>query len=305
MKILITGSSGTIGTRLCEKLIEKGHEVTGFDYRKNEWNEKINEITITGDLRNKDDFDKLPKEFDMVIHLAANARVYNLVVDPSLARDNFETLFNTLEFTRKNNVKKFMFASSREVYGNSGHVIHSEGEAYVKNGERPYTASKIGGEALVHSYQQCYDIDFNIIRFSNVYGMYDNSDRLMPLFIQQTKESKDLHVFGKDKLLDFTHVDDAVDGVILCIEKFDEGKNEVFNIASGTGTTILEVAEEVIKQLGGSNKLVIEDNRTGEVVRYIADIWKAREKLGYEPKISIEEGVRRSIKWYNNRMYNE
>jgi UDP-glucose 4-epimerase len=302
-KILVTGSSGTIGTRLCEKLLEAGYEVVGIDVNPNQWNDEINRRTVLGDIRDRDFFEKLPKDFDMVIHLAANARVFNLVVDPTLARDNFEMLFNVLEFTRKNDVKRFIFASSREVYGNSDHVIHSEDEAYVKNCESPYTASKVGGEALIHSYQQCYDIGFVIVRFSNVYGMYDGSDRLMPLFIKRTLENKDLHVYGKGKVLDFTYVDDSVAGVLLSIEKFDSVKNNVFNIASGTGTTIIEVAQEIIEQLKGKNKLVIGDNRTGEVVKYIADIWKAKEKLGYEPKVSIKEGVKKSIEWYKSRLY--
>jgi nucleoside-diphosphate-sugar epimerase len=304
-RILVTGSSGTIGTRLCERLLKSGYDVIGIDAKPNKWHKEINERTVIGDIRDKTAFEKLPKDFDMVIHLAANARVFNLVVDPSMARDNFEMLFNTLEFTRKSGIKKFIFASSREVYGNSGHVIHSEDEAYVKNCESPYTASKVGGEALVHSYQQCYGIDFIIVRFSNVYGMYDGSDRLLPLFIQKTCDGEDLHVYGKDKVLDFTFVDDAVNGVLKCIEKFDGVRNDVFNIASGTGTTILEVAEHVIKHMKGKNKVVIEDNRTGEVVKYIADIWKARERLGYEPKVSIETGVKKSIEWYMNGLYHE
>jgi len=299
-RVLVTGSSGTIGTRLCEKLIEKGFDITGVDKTPNKWNEEINKKTIICDLRDKESVEKLPTNFDMIIHLAANARVYNLVVDPTMARDNFEMLFNVLEFARKNKIKKFIFASSREVYGNSGHVIHSEDEAYVRNCESPYTASKIGGEALVHSYQQCYGIDFVIIRFSNVYGMYDASDRLIPLFIQKTKKGEDLKVYGRDKVLDFTYVDDAVYGVIKCIDKFDTAKNDVFNIASGVGVTITEVAEEIIKQLNSTSKIVFENNRTGEVVKYIADIWKAREKLGYEPKTNIHEGIRKSIEWYSN-----
>lgn len=302
-RILVTGSSGTIGTRLCEKLLEAGYDIKGIDAKPNQWSSKINELTLTGDLREREIFEKLPKDFDMVIHLAANARVFNLVVDPSLARDNFETLFNTLEFTRKSGIKRFIFASSREVYGNSDHVIHSEDEAYVRNCESPYTASKIGGEALVHSYQQCYGIDFVIIRFSNVYGMYDGSDRLMPRFIQRTREGKDLHVYGKGKVLDFTYIDDSVSGLILSIEKFDDVKNDVFNVASGTGTTITEVAEEVIRQMNGKNRVVFEDNRTGEVVKYVADIWKARGKLGYEPRVPIREGVRRTIEWYTERLF--
>lgn len=302
-KILVTGSSGTIGTRLCEKLLENGYKVVGVDYRPNEWNQRIQSITLNIDLRNKEDvLNKLPKDVDLVIHLAANARVYNLVVDPSLARDNFETLFNILEFTRINNIKKFMFSSSREVYGNSNKIMHTEDEAYVKNCESPYTASKIGGEALVHSYQQCYGINFVMFRFSNVYGMYDNSDRVIPLFIKLCKEGKDLIVYGKEKLLDFTYIDDTIAGILLCIRKFDEIKNDVFNLAFGEGTSILEVAQLIKEMLKANNKIEIKKNRTGEVVKYIADISKAKEKTGYNPEITIVDGIKRSIEWYSKNL---
>ena len=300
-KILVTGSSGTIGTRLCEKFIENDYEVVGVDYRSNEWSKKIQSITIDVDLRNKDDvLKKLPKDVDLVIHLAANARVYNLVVYPPLARDNYETLFNVLEFTRINKIKKFMFSSSREVYGNSNIIIHKEEEAYVKNCESPYTASKIGGEALVHSYQQCYGMNFVIFRLSNVYGMYDDSDRLIPLFYQLCKEGTNLIIYGKEKLLDFTYIDDVIAGLLQCTNKFDEIKNEVFNLAYGQGSSILEVAQLFKKLLRTNNKIEIKENRTGEVVKFIADISKARNKIGYDPQINIVEGVKKSIDWYDN-----
>jgi nucleoside-diphosphate-sugar epimerase len=298
-KILITGNNGTIGTRLCEKLMDSGYEVVGIDWQKNKWQPKVDQITVIGDLRDPQALEQLSTDFDLVIHLAANARVYNLVKEPRLARDNFETLFNVLEFCRKANIKRFIFASSREVYGNSEKMIHNEEEAYVKNCESPYTASKIGGESLVHSYQQCYGIDFTILRFSNVYGMYDESDRLIPLFMRLCNDNKDLTVFGKDKLLDFTYIDDNIEGIMLCIKKFDNIKNDVFNVAQGQGTTILEVAQLVKTSMNKNVKILLEDNRTGEVVKYIADISKAKTKLGYEPKINIAEGVKRSIAWFN------
>jgi len=299
-RILVTGSSGTIGTRLCEKLLEKNYNIVGLDLKPNKWNEEINKLTIIGDLRNKNIIENLPKDVDLVIHLAANARVYNLVLNPSLAKDNFEMLFNILEFCRENNIKRFIFASSREVYGNSNKITHSEDEAYVGNCESPYTASKIGGEALVHAYHQCYGINFIIIRFSNVYGMYDDSDRVIPLFIKLAKENKDLIVYGKEKLLDFTYIDDAISGVIKAIENFDKVKNEVFNIASGKGTSIVEIARLIQKYTNSKNQIIIEENRTGEVLKFIADISKAKEKLGYEPKTSIEEGIKKAIEWYIN-----
>jgi len=296
-RILVTGSSGTIGTRLCEKLLEENYEIVGVDKKPNKWNNRINDLTVIRDLRNKQTIKNLPKDIDMVIHLAANARVYNLVIHPSLARENFEVLFNTLEFCRKNNIKRFVFASSREVYGNSK-IVQSENEAYVTNCESPYTASKIGGEALVHAYHQCYGINFIIIRFSNVYGMYDDTDRVIPLFIKLTKENKDLVVYGKEKLLDFTYIDDAISGVLRCVENFDQVKNDVFNIASGKGISIIELAQLIQKYMNGRSKVIIKENRTGEVVKFIADISKAREKLGYEPKTAIDEGIKKSIQWY-------
>jgi len=304
-KILITGNNGTIGTRLCEKLLEKNYEIIGVDLKSNRWNDRINKLTIIGDLRRKEAFKELPKDVDLVIHLAANARVYNLVLDPSLAKDNFEILFNTLEFCRKNNIKRFIFASSREVYGNSKQIVHAENEAYVRNCESPYTASKIGGEALVHAYQQCYGINFVIIRFSNVYGMYDDSDRVIPLFIKLAKENRDLLVYGKEKLLDFTYIDDAISGVLKCIENFEQVKNDVFNIASGKAISIIELARLIQKYMRSESKILIKETRTGEVMKFIADISKAKEKLGYEPKTTIDEGIKKSIKWYIKRVYNE
>lgn len=297
-KILVTGSSGTIGTYLCEQLLAAGYKVTGVDKRPNKWNREVHALTKILDLRDSKALGQVGGKFDLVIHLAANARVYNLVKDPTMARDNFEILFNVLEFARKNNVPRFIFASSREVYGNSDKPTHTEDEAYVKNCESPYTASKIGGEALVHSYQQCYGIEFIIVRFSNVYGMYDATDRLVPLFIQKTLAGEPLTVYGRNKLLDFTHISDTVGGVMRCIKRFDEVKNDTFNIASGKGTSILEVAQLIKSILRAENKIHIKKNRTGEVVKFIADISKVKETVGYEPKVTIVEGLQRSIEWY-------
>ena len=302
-KILITGSSGTIGTALCETLLNKGFDVVGVDIKPNKWNEKVQEVTINLDLRDDNLSEKLPKNIDLVIHLAANARVYNLVIDPSLARDNFLISFNILEYIRNAGIKKLIFASSREVYGNSDKMVYSEEDAHIKCCESPYTASKISGEALIHAYNQCYDIDFIILRFSNVYGKYDETDRVVPLFIKLTKEGKDLIVYGKDKTLDFTYIDDTIKGVMRCIEKFEEVKNDTINIASGESVPILEVAQNIKNMLNGNNQIKIRDNRTGEVLKCVVDISKAKDKLGYTPHIKINEGLMRSVEWYEENLY--
>ena len=303
MRILVTGSSGTIGTVVCQRLLEQNYEVVGIDKNENVWDKEINRLTIRGDLLENATLEEAKGRFNMIIHLAANARVFNLVKDPNLARDNFEMVFKVLEFARKNGIRKVIFASSREVYGNSDKIFHDEDEAHVKTCESPYTASKVGGEALVHRYQQCYGTDFVILRFSNVYGRYDNTDRLVPLFIKRCSEKKDLYVYGKDKLLDFTYIDDTVDGLVACVKRFERIKNQVFNIADGKGTTILEVAQLIREMMSAENKILIKENRTGEVVKFIANISKARRILDYEPKVTIVEGIKRSIQWYKEKLY--
>jgi UDP-glucose 4-epimerase len=299
-KILITGSSGTIGTRLGEKLLNLGYEIMGVDWKKNKWHKNLEKRTIHLDLRNKNlVLKKLPKKVDLIIHLAANARVYELVKNPDLARDNMITTYNILEYSRINKIKNIIFASSREVYGNTKKAKHKEEDVKIENCESPYSASKISGEALIHSYHKCFGINYVIIRFSNVYGMYDESDRVIPLFIRKAIKNENLVVFGKDKILDFNYIDDAVEGVIKVIKGFNKVKNNTFNIATGKGTKILFVAQLIKKFLNSKSRIIIKQNRPGEVVKYIADISKAKKLLNYEPRTDIIEGIKKTIEWYN------
>lgn len=295
-KILVAGSSGTIGTALCEILIKKGYEIEGIDIKHNKWSKLVDGVTTISDLRNKNFFTRLAADFDLIIHLAANARVYNLVKKPTLARDNIEMTFNILEFCRRKGIKRVILASSREVYGNSDKIIHNENEAYIRYCESPYTASKIAGEVLIHSYQQCYGINFMILRFSNVYGKYDDSDRVVPLFIRKARQNKDLVVFGDNKLLDFTYIDDCVGGIVKSIETFDKVKNNTLNIASGEGISIVDLAERILNRTGSEGRVIIKKSRTGEVIKFIADISKANKLLNYTPQVSIEEGIERAIR---------
>ncbi|OGJ63433.1 hypothetical protein A3A67_01215 [Candidatus Peribacteria bacterium RIFCSPLOWO2_01_FULL_51_18] len=300
MKVLVTGSSGTIGTRLCEKLLERGHLMAGLDWVPNKWQPAVQKLTTIVDLRDatrlKAQSSKL--KADLIVHLAANARVYELVENPDRARDNILTTFNMLEFARQNGIKRFIFASSRESYGNTGVDKYTEDLVRVNNCESPYTASKIAGEALSEAYRRCYGIDHVIFRFSNVYGMYDDSIRVVPLFIRLARKNDPLTVFGKDKCLDFTYIDDAVSGIIQGITKFDSVKNDTYNLAYGEGTTIVHLAEEVKRLLKSSSEITVGNSRTGEVVRYIADISKAKKALGYSPKTPFSEGIRKAVEWY-------
>jgi UDP-glucose 4-epimerase len=296
-KVLVTGSSGTIGTRLCELLISKGIGVVGVDRKPNKWSPAVQQSTIVGDLLISETFTMIPRDIDFIVHLAANARVYDSVVDPTLAIENINLTYNVLEFCRKIGVKRFIFASSREVYGDQGTEAISEDKATLCGSESPYTASKVSGEALVHAYATCYDIKQVIVRFSNVYGRYDDSNRLVPLFVRKTLAGEELTVFGADKTYDFTYIDDAASAVVSMIESFEKVGGETFNVATGTGVSLLTVANKIQDILGMQKPITVKPNRTGELMHYVADISKARNLLGYKPTIGIDEGLRRAIDW--------
>jgi UDP-glucose 4-epimerase len=301
MTILLTGSSGTIGTRLFEKLIASGYDVVGVDRRENTWSGSLDKKTVRVDLLNPSNLRKLPRDADLMIHFAANARVYELVINPEMAFENITMTSNLLEFARKTKVKKIIFSSSREVYGNlTGRETVKEDDMRIANCESPYAASKISCEAMIQSYHRAYGVDFAVLRFSNVYGMYDNSDRVVPLWIGRASRKEDLVVFGENKILDFTYIDDTVEGVIRVLERFGSVKGETFNIASGKGTNLSLIASKIKKLVGSSSKIVIKDGRPGEVWKFTADISKAKTLLQYEPKTDIDDGLLSTVRWYEN-----
>ena len=281
-----------------EHLLPK-HEVVGTDVVQNKWQPQLNARTIRLDLRKGEALDSLPADFDLVIHLAANARVYELVKDPQRALDNILINFNIMEFMRKNSIGKIIFASSRETYGNiMEEKAITEDMVRLENCESPYSASKITGEALAHAYSKVYGIDAVIVRFSNVYGMYDDSDRVIPLWLRQCLSGEDMIVYGKEKVLDFTYIDDAIAALTGIIDRFDQVKGNTFNIASGKGVNLASIARRIKELLKASSNIIEDNNRPGEVWKFEADISRARRLLNYEPKIDIEEGLKKTAAWY-------
>lgn len=308
MKIIITGSSGQIGTNLALKLIEEGHEVVGIDKRKNTWTDKIKMVNIDLAKRYNNfiggfDEEKLPFIPDLVVHFAANAKVHELVKIPDRALDNIIDTYNVLEYCRQNKVP-ILFSSSREVYGDIKRFTTDEKQADFLFTESPYSASKISGEALIYSYAKCYGIPYIVLRFSNVYGRFDNDlermERVIPLFIKRIAEEKPITVFGKEKVLDFTYVDDCIQGVKLAIQKLVSGdvQNETFNLAFGQGQSLLQMVEYIEQAVGKKADMTVTETQVGEVRHYIADISKAKERLGYNPTTSLKEGIPKTVQWW-------
>jgi nucleoside-diphosphate-sugar epimerase len=307
VRILITGSSGQIGTNLGLRLLAAGHQVFGVDWRANSWTDAI--PTLLQDLAAPqhsftNGIGGAPyPPCDLVVHLAANAKVFALVEQPHRALENINITFNVLEYCRHNQLP-IIFASSREVYGDIRRYITEEQHADFSFTESPYSASKVAGEALIYSYARCYGLRYLVFRFSNVYGRYDNDiermERVIPLFIRAMRAGQPVTVYGREKTLDFTYVDDCVDGIVAGIERLLDGRavNQTINLAYGKGNTLVHMAELIAQALGVPARIEIESaKRVGEVTRYIADISKAVELLDYQPKVPLDEGIRRAVAW--------
>ncbi|MBX9765504.1 NAD-dependent epimerase/dehydratase family protein [Patescibacteria group bacterium] len=300
-RILVTGSSGSIGTRACEILLENGYDVVGVDKDHNEWNPEVEKRTIITDLTDRTQVHaNLPTNVDMIVHLAAHARIGDLIENPLLARDNLESTVNVWEFARRHNIKKTILASSREVYGGSTRESWTEDCIDVDGCESPYAMSKVACEAIARSYTKCYGIDCLILRFSNSYGKYDTYTRIIPLIISRVMSGKDLTVFGAEKTLDFTYVDDTVSGLLLALDRYDTAKNQAYNIAAGTGTRIVDLITLIQKHMGTDIPVHIEKNRVGDMMKFVGTIEKARRVLGYTPKVSLEQGLISTIAWYKD-----
>jgi UDP-glucose 4-epimerase len=309
MRILLTGSSGQIGTNLALRLLEEGHEVFGVDKRLNTWTDEFPYLLqdlaghyapFAGGINGVE-----YPEVDLVVHLAAHAKVHQLVRQPQRALENAVMTFNVLEYARQRNLP-FVFSSSREVYGDV-HRFEEYGEqvadfAYT---ESTYSASKIAGEAFVYSYARCYGLRYLVFRFSNVYGRYDSDlqrmVRVIPLFIHSMLRNEPITIYGgREKTLDFTYVDDCVNGIVRGIEGLAEDRvvNQTINLAFGRGNTLVHCAERIAAELDVDPQVTLAPSLLGEVTHYVADLNKARELLGYEPNVPLDEGISRAVAWF-------
>lgn len=306
-RILLTGSSGQIGTNLTFKLREMGFDVFGIDKRLNTWTDEI--PTLLQDLSStfrshKDGIGNVDYgKVDLVVHLAANAKVHELVEHPERAFDNFMMTFNVIEYCRQNNVP-LIFSSTREVYGDIKRYETNEQMASFSTTESPYSASKISSEAFVYSYSRCYNMKYIVFRFSNVYGRYDDDiermERVIPLFYRKIRNGEPITIFGKDKILDFTYIDDCVNGIAQGVDKILKGEvyNQTFNLAYGQGNSLSVVSDTFQEALGVKANVTYENARVGEVTHYIADISNAKKLLGYNPQTDLKTGLINAAKWY-------
>jgi nucleoside-diphosphate-sugar epimerase len=310
MRIIVTGASGLIGTNTALRLLDDGHQVLGIDKDPNPWTSRV--PVRLEDLRDPSSEPGAAwGTADLVLHLAARAKVHESVEHPENALANYTVTHRVLEYCRRTGTP-IIFGSSRETYGEQAHVPVAEDAVRVEGAASPYAAAKLGEEALIHAYGRCYGLRYVIIRFSNVYGRYDDyrrNGRFIPLLCEKLPRGEPITIYGPQKTYDFTYIDDAVEGVVRAIERLvhtpEQVSGHAINLGTGKGTTLLEAAQLVAKAAGVEPRFVIAEMRVGEISRYVADISKARALLGYEPRYPPERGIPEFYRWWRAWYHHE
>ena len=312
MNFLVTGGAGFIGSNLCERLLRSGHAVWAFDELNDFYDPKFKhrnlaEIQnlslpfqfIKGDITDRAAVDQLFSQikFDQIIHLAARAGVRPSLADPALyQRVNVEGTVNILEAARKSGVNKITMASTSSVYGLNSKMPFSESDP-IFSAISPYAASKLCCEALGHVYHHIYGMDVAMLRFFTVYGQRQRPDLAIYKFAELMTAGKPIPVFGDGSTArDYTFISDTLDGIIACTQL--EFGFEVFNLGESQTVKLSQLIELLEAALGQKAVIDRQPMQPGDVPITFADISKARARLGYQPQVKIEQGIKLFAEWF-------
>lgn len=313
--ILVTGAAGFIGSHAAEALIARGYRVVGVDnfcdFYDRSWKEMNLKSIAAGsgrdhsleveeiDITSGDAIDRLVARAkpDAILHLAAMAGVRPSIEQPAYyARVNVEGTTHLLQAAVKHSVKKFLFASSSSVYGNLGRVPFSE-EDPVAEPISPYAATKRAGELLCYTFWHLYQLPVFCLRFFTVYGPRQRPDLAIHKFTRLISAGEPVPLFGDGSTSrDYTFVDDTVAGIIAALERCD--RYRIYNLGGSDPVSLGQLVQGLEAAIG---RAAIVDRRPvqpGDVERTYADLARARAELGYEPKITLDEGLRRFVAWF-------
>jgi NAD dependent epimerase/dehydratase len=311
-KILVTGADGFIGSHLVETLIAEGCQVKAFVYYNsfNSWGwldtfskEQLNYIEIfTGDIRDPIGVRTAIKGVDVVFHLAALIGIpFSYNSPDSYIDTNIKGTLNVLQACRDYPVERVVVTSTSEVYGTAHYVPIDE--KHPLQGQSPYSASKIGADKMAESYYFSFGLPVTIIRPFNTYGPRQSARAVIPTIITQLLRGGHLKLGSLHPTRDLNYVSDIVDA-FLKVAVSEKSVGEVINIGSGLEISIGDLARKIMQLTGRVVDIISEDQRIrpekSEVERLIADNSKARNLLGWEPKVSLEEGLKKTIEWIGN-----
>jgi UDP-glucuronate 4-epimerase len=316
--VLVTGGAGFIGSSVAEYLLDRGDDVVIVDEMNDYYDQKIKEGNLEV-LRNKaegqggrlsiykgdicdeafmlDVFERERPEW--VCHMAARAGVRPSIQDPYIyIHSNILGTTHLMELCHKFGVKNFVFASSSSVYGGSTSTYFSEDEN-VDNPVSPYAATKKACELLAYTYHHLYNLNVSGLRFFTVYGPRGRPDMAPFKFIDRVSRGLELQQFGDgSSSRDYTYISDIVDGIIRAIDR--PYPYQIFNIGKGDGTSLTDFIGLVQKYTGKKATIKVMPDQPGDVPYTCADVRKATCLLGYEAKVPFEEGIRRTVEWYQH-----
>lgn len=320
MKIFITGAAGFIGSHFSERVLKNGHEVIGIDNFNTFYEPEIKRGNIRaveetaqtvkqsfafyeGDICNRELIKKIYHDHqpDVLVHLAAMAGVRPSMQNPLLYIEVNQLGTTTLlEEAKECGLKNIVFASSSSVYGNDEPPFSEEQR--VDHPISHYAATKKAGELTCYTYHKIYDMTVACLRFFTVYGPRQRPDLAIHKFTKLMFQNQTIPIFGDgSKSRDFTYIDDTVDGVDKAMQwvcQSDEAKYEIFNLGESQTASVNELIEQIEKATGIKAKRDYQENVPGDVEITYADITKAKEVLGYDPKTKLEEGIPKFVEWY-------
>lgn len=311
MNILVTGAAGFIGSHVSEALLRRGDQVVVVDNFNTFYDPQLKRRNSTSlseysgfsleelDICNEQGLQALFNRysFDAIIHLAAWAGVRPSIVNPQIYVDvNVRGTLNLLELARQKNISRVVFASSSSVYGGRTTAPFLETDL-VDHPISPYAATKKAGEVLAYTYHHLYGMDISALRFFTVYGPRQRPEMAIHKFATMLARGETISLYGDGSTArDYTYIDDIVQGVVAALDK-NRGY-EIYNLGESQTTRLDDLVKMLGKALGIEPKFQYEPEQPGDVPLTFADITKAREKLGYAPTVSIEEGIKRFAEWF-------
>ena len=313
-KILVTGAGGFIGSHLTERLVELGAQVRAFvrynsrnDWGLIEWLPMHirNELEIVaGDLKDPGAVRNAIKDTDIVFHLGALIAIpYSYINPGDVVQTNVIGSLNILTASKEHGVEKVIHTSTSEVYGTALYVPIDE--KHPLQAQSPYAASKIGADKLAESFHLSYDLPVAIIRPFNTYGPRQSARAVIPTIIIQTLSKDEICLGAIHPTRDFNYIENTVDGFIKVAESH-RSIGEVINIGSGKEISIGDLADKIVLLTGRNVEIVSDATRIrpekSEVNRLLADNSKAKELLQWEPKISMDEGLKRTVEWISDNI---
>lgn len=305
-RFMVTGGAGFIGSNLSEMLLNDGHSVTVFDNLATGREENLAHIIgnikfIRGDIRDTAALGAAMEDADYVIHLAALGSVPRSIEDPATTHEvNATGTLNVLNAARSAKVKRVVCASSSSVYGDTA-VLPKE-EQMTPSPLSPYAVSKITGEYYCKAFQRVYGLETVALRYFNVYGRRQDPKSqyaaVIPRFVDAMMRGKSPVIYGDgEQSRDFTFVDDCNQANIkACFASGCGGMH--FNIGYGSRVSINDLFRKIRDNLGSKVEPAYAPPRKGDVRDSLAAISRAKELLGYEPTNGIDEGIRKTVKWY-------